>query len=148
MKSKVLKLRNIPYESLLLYKMNIKPTAFLVGVLVVGVVLLFFPDPITTYGIITCTITCFALVAMPDRTLLEVRNNTIIFFNRKDESECTILYYDEIVSWRYVKNRSCDFLIVETIDNETHTSEVYKSKHLINLLNTLLPCKEKRNRRR
>lgn len=146
-KSRTLKIRNIPM-SLVLYRMRIKPTSFLLCMFGVGIGLVFLSEPYTTFGLLLCTTVAFALIAMPDRTLLDINLDYLMFYDPKEPDTCTILYWDEIVSWQYQKQRSCDHLVVELIDNSVHSCEVYRSSRLIKLLNQFAPGKEKRVQRR
>ena len=111
MKSKTLKIRNIPSGRLVFFRMNVKPTEVLVGILVVAILFLFMDAPFPTIGLIASTVVCFALVATPDRTLLDMNDEFMTFYSPKDSSECTILYWDEILKWQYVKQRQCDHLL-------------------------------------
>ena len=90
MKSKTLKIRNIPSGRLVFFRMNVKPTEYLSGILVMDA-------PFPTIGLISSTVVCFALVATPDRTLLDMNEEFMTFYSPKDSSECTILYWDEIL---------------------------------------------------
>ena len=144
MKSKTLKIRNIPSGRLVFFRMNVKPTEVLVGILVVSILFLFMDAPFPTIGLISSTVVCFALVATPDRTLLDMNEEFMTFYSPKDSSECTILYWDEILKWQYVKQRQCDHLRVELINGDVFDSEVYYDARMIRLLNAYAQGKEKK----
>lgn len=148
MKSKTLKIRNIPTEYLVFFRMNVKPTEYLTAILIVSIIFLFCDAPLPTIGTILCTVICFALVATPDRTLLEMNEAFMTFYSPKDPSECTILYWDEILTWQYQKKRQCDHLKVELINGDVYDSEVYNSLRLIKLLQAYAPGKEKKTSRK
>lgn len=148
MKSKILKIRNIPANHVVFFRMNVKPTEILSAILLLSILFLFLDAPFPTIGLITCTVVCFALVATPDRTLLEMNEQFMVFYSPKDPSECAILYWDEILSWQYVKQRQCDHLKVELINGDLHDSEVYFDKRLIRMLNAHAPGKEKKTGRK
>ena len=148
MKSKTLKIRNVPTDQLVFFRMNVKPTEYLTAILMIAIVFLFMDAPFPTVGMIMCTVICFALVATPDRTLLEMNDEFMTFFSPKDVSECSILYWDEILTWQYVKNRTCDHLRVEMINGDVHESEVYFDRRLIRLLNAYAYGKEKKVQRK
>lgn len=144
MKSKTLKIRNIPSGRLVFFRMNVKPTEVLIGILVVAILFLFMDAPFPTIGLIASTVVCFALVATPDRTLLDMNDEFMTFYSPKDSSECTILYWDEILKWQYVKQRQCDHLRVELINGDVFDSEVYYDARMIRLLNAYAQGKEKK----
>ena len=144
MKSKTLKIRNIPSGRLVFFRMNVKPTEVLVAILVVSILFLFMDAPFPTIGLISSTVVCFALVATPDRTLLDMNDEFMTFYSPKDSSECTILYWDEILKWQYVKQRQCDHLRVELINGDVFDSEVYYDARMIRLLNAYAQGKEKK----
>lgn len=144
MKSKTLKVRNIPAGRLVFFRMNVKPTEYLSALLVVMIMFLFMNAPFPTIGLIGSTVLCFALVATPDRTLLDMNEEFMTFYSPKDVSECAILYWDEILNWQYVKHRQCDHLKIELINGDVHDSEVYYDKRLIRLLNLYAAGKEKK----
>lgn len=144
MKSKTLKIRNIPSGRLVFFRMNVKPTEVLVAILVVSILFLFMDAPFPTIGLISSTVVCFALVATPDRTLLDMNEEFMTFYSPKDSSECTILYWDEILKWQYVKQRQCDHLRVELINGDVFDSEVYYDMRMIRLLNAYAQGKEKK----
>ena len=148
MKSKTLKARNIPAGHVTFFRMNIKPTEYLTAVLAVSVFFLFLDAPFPAIGLIACTVVCFALVATPDRTLLEMNDMFMTFYSPKDASECVILFWDEILVWQYVKHRQCDYLKVELINGEVYDSEVYYDRRMIRLLNAYASGKEKKTLRK
>ena len=148
MKSKTLKIRNLPVGKPVFFRMNVKPTEYLTVFLLISLVCLFLDAPLPTIGLIGSTVICFALVATPDRTLLEMNDDFMIFYSPKDSSECSILYWDEILSWQYVKHRQCDHLRVEMINGDMHDSEVYYNKRLLRLLSAYAPNKEKKASRK
>jgi hypothetical protein len=148
MKSKTLKVRNIPIGRSVFFRMNVKPTEYLSGILVLSILALFMDAPLPTIGLISCTVMCFALVATPDRILLEMNDEFMTFYSPKDVSECTILYWDEILRWQYVRGRQCDHLKVELINGDVHDSEVYYDRRMIRLLNAYAQGKEKKESRK
>ncbi|MBP3400009.1 MAG: hypothetical protein J6K75_09650 [Erysipelotrichaceae bacterium] len=148
MKSKTLKIRNIPTGNPAFFRMNVKPIEYLTAILIVSIVFLFCDAPLPTVGLILCTVICFALVATPDRTLLEINELFIVFYSPKDSTECSILYWDEILTWQYQKQRQCDHLKIELINGDVYDSEVYHDMRLIRLLQTYAAGKEKKTSRR
>lgn len=148
MKSKTLKIRNIPAGHVTFFRMNVKPTEFLSAILLVAIFFLFLDAPFPTIGLIACTVVCFALVATPDRTLLEMNDCFVTFYSPKDSSECSILFWDEILLWQYVKQRQCDHLKIELINGDVYDSEVYFDRRLIRLMNAYAPGKEKKMSRK
>ncbi|MCI1364091.1 MAG: hypothetical protein LKG62_09170 [Solobacterium sp.] len=143
MKSQYIKIRNVPDEVRRnAASIRVKPWWLLFICLVIGIALLIWKPYMFGIALPMVILTVFALTVMPDRILVQFGSQYMLMYNRSDRSECTMIYYDEIVSWHYEYHRSCDQVIVELVDGSSESVEMYSRMRIRNMMNLYAPGKE------
>ena len=145
MKSKELKVYNLPNDSFFISEINAKPTILFLLVFFSGIISLFFSFS-KVYGIIISLTGLACICFMPRAVLIEFYNDYLILYNKADKNTCTIIYYNEVSSWYYTWGTSRDFLVIELEDGsqekieafsktifEVNMSRFLKDKHVKNL---------------
>lgn len=124
MKSKELKVYNIPGDSFFINEINAKPTVLFLVVTLVGIMLLFTSLP-KAYGIVISLVGIACICFMPRVVLIEFYKDYLILYNKADKNTCTIIYYDEVESWYYTWGASRDFLVIELLDGSEEKIEAF-----------------------
>lgn len=145
MKSKELKVYNLPSDSFFISEINAKPTILFLLIFFAGIISLFFDFP-KLYGVIISLAGLTCICFMPRAVMVEFYNDYLILYNKADKNTCTIIYYDEVNSWYYTWGTSRDFLVIELLDGtqekieafsktifEVNMSRFLKDKHVKNL---------------
>lgn len=144
MKSKELKIYNIPREHPPLLTMTIKPRRFLFFLLWVSLFVFCFSTDYSMLGLVVSAISLFALVAMPDRTLLDVYESMLVVYDSRQLDTCFCIWWDELLNWQYIRRHYTDKLRFELIDGQHIECDIYRSRKLFFYLNTLARGKEKK----
>ena len=131
MKSKDIKTCNLPNEDPA-YKLEVKPVPLLVVIIVVGIILL---GKYPSYGLLLVSLGVFALICLPSITLLEFMHDYLILYNKAAKTDCVMLFYDEILSWRYIKGKASDFLVIELVDGRKESIECFNYMYIAKYLN-------------
>lgn len=147
MKSQYIKIRNVPEEIRnKSVAIHVKPWVLLDLCLAVSIALLIIRSYMAGVVLPIIILTVFALVVMPDRILVQFTPEYLIMYNKEDRTECTLIYWDEIVSWKYEYHTSVDLLKVTTVDDNTESVEMYSKWGVRKFMNLYAPGKEvKRN---
>lgn len=124
MKSKELKVYNLPNDSFLVSEINAKPTILFLLICLAGIVSLFFPFS-KVYGIITSLTGLACISFMPRAIMIEFYNDYMVLYNKADKNTCTIIYYNEVSSWYYTWGTSRDFLVIELEDGSQEKIEAF-----------------------
>lgn len=122
MNSKDIKTYNLPNDAKILYRLEVKPTLLLVGIMLTGFILVI---PLTTIGVVLISVASYCLVFLPSKVLLEFHKEYVIFYNKASHEDCVMIFYDDITKWRYVKGRKVDYLIVELEDGTRESIECF-----------------------
>lgn len=147
MKSQVIKTRNIPADVLKsAYAVRVKPWALLLVTLFAGVAILIVKSYMIGLALPLVILTLFAILVMPDRVLVQFAPEYMIMYNRKDREECTLVYWEEIVSWAYEYHGSCDYLAVTLTDGSTEMAEMYSRRSIRRYMKLYAKNKEIRKR--
>lgn len=146
MKSQRIKIRNLPihpdaYEKTI----YVRPTGILYMLMVIGVCMVFFRKYLLLLGASLVLLSLFGLLVLPDRKLLQFTNKFLIMYNCSDRTECTIVYWDEIVSWQYEYHNTYDQLVIFLTDGDTETQEVYSLHSLRAAMEFHAPGKMRRS---
>ncbi len=144
MKSKELKIYNIPREVPPMLTLTVKPTQFISIILFLSIGLMFLFSAYSVLFLSVIAVCLFALVAMPDRTLLEIYNNLLVVYDSRQINTCYCIYWEELLNWQYVKSADGDKIIFVLIDGQEIKSDIYRSSNLFILLNTFAKGKEKK----
>lgn len=118
MESKEIKRYNLPEDRILLGLIDAKPTIYLFIIFVIGV--LFLLGKNYTLSIIFMSTGILSFIFLPERILVEFYENYLVLYNHASKNDCEMIYYDEIVKWRYSSGVSYDELQIELIDDSLH----------------------------
>lgn len=145
MKSKVLKVRNIPQTNVM-ESVKTKPYIFLFVIFLGGCFLMAYSQIFQTTGTLLVGFAIFALVVTQDRILLQLTEQFVIIHNLVDRDECKLLYWDEVLSWQYLKRSKCDYIVIEMIDGTTERSECHGRFKIESYFKLYAKDKQKKNR--
>lgn len=120
MRSKHLKSYNIPSDQMSLSYIDAKPNFIFLILFVVGAILLVNRNNYL-YGTVILLSSIIGGFFLPRTILMVFYQDYLIMYNRADKDYCALLYYDEIVSWSYIRNRKNEYLSVELIDGSNET---------------------------
>ena len=149
MRSKEIRVRNLPKDDVPFYVSNVKPTSFLMIAMVAGISFLWIRSYLQVIGVMVIMVSLFSLLMLPDCKLSEIHQDYIVLYNRHDKSECFIIYYEDMVSWHYEWNPSYDQLVISLVDGSVEKQEVYAKYRIEKWLNSLAPGKQaKKNHRK
>ena len=149
MKSKEIRVRNLPKDDVPFYVSNVKPTSFLIIAMITGICFLWIRTYLQVIGVMVIMVSLFSLLMLPDCKLYEIHQDYIVLYNRHDKSECFIIYYEDMVSWHYEWNPSYDQLVISLVDGSVEKQEVYAKYRIEKWLNSLAPSKQaKKNHRK
>ena len=148
MKSKEIRVRNLPKDNVPFYVSNVKPTSFLMIAMIAGICFLWIRTYLQVIGVMVIMVSLFSLLMLPDCKLYAIHQDYIVLYNRHDKSECFIIYYEDMVSWHYEWNPSYDQLVISLVDGSVEKQEVYAKYRIEKWLNSLAPGKQaKKNHR-
>lgn len=147
MRSQYIKIRNVPEE---IRKkspaVHVKPWGVLYASMIVNSVLLIVRSYMISVALPLIILTLFAIIIMPDRILVQFTDKYLLLYNRPDRSECTLIYWDEIVSWKYEYHSSADLLVLSLVDGNSETVEMYSKRSIRKAMRQYAKDKEvKRN---
>ena len=114
-------------------------------ILVAGIVMLILKSYMIGISLPLIILTLFAILGMPDRILVQFADDYLVMYNRSDKNECTIVYWDEIVSWHYEYHHACDKLVVSLVDGSTESVDMYSKRSIAKQMAQYASGKEKKN---
>lgn len=82
-KSKVLKIRNLPQEMQVLNEVKVKPIGSLLALMLVSGVFIISGSSIAIVGVVLLAISSYALIVMPDRILMQFTDEFLVLYNGK-----------------------------------------------------------------
>ncbi len=143
----MIKVINLPPVKESLPAVRVKPVMFLLLFIALGFYLIFSDVDLTTAGVMLLVMPVFALLILPDRTLVEFADQYMVMYNSRDRAMCTIIYWEDIVSWQYEWHSRVDKLIVNLVDGTTCSVDMYSKRKIATWMNRYAPHKEIRARR-
>ena len=146
MKSQVIKVRNAPQSAGPVHAVRVKPIGVFILMFVLGLAaMIFTSNAMSSIGFCMMLFALFALVMLPDRVLISFSPENMVLYNRRDHSECFLIYWDEIVNWQYEWHPANDDLVITLIDDSIELIEVYSKRSVAKYLNLYAPNKEIKN---
>ena len=103
-KSKILKIRNLPKDGKRIDHVNAKPYLFIIVCLIVGVALLF--TKIYFVGIVITLLFLYYFVFVRDVVLVEFYDQYAVFYLNNGKDECFLLFWEDVVKWEIINNRN------------------------------------------
>ena len=145
MKSKELKIYNLPVENVPSSQINAKPTIMFILLILLGIFLFVIKLPYI-YGIILITIGVISIGFMPRVTMIEFYSDYLVMYNRADKSTCVIIYYNEVSCWYYTWSASKDTLVIELEDGSKEVMETFSKTLFEAYMSKYLKQKRKKNK--
>lgn len=145
MKSKELKVYNLPNENTMISEIYAKPTWLFILLVFVGIgSLVAKMNPI--YGITLILVGIIAIIAMPRVTQIEFYNDYLVLYNRADKNTCAIVYYNEVKTWYYTWTAKKDFLTIELEDGSIEQIEGFSKTIFEANMSRFLKDKHRKNK--
>ena len=142
MKSKVLKIRNLPENMQILNEVKVKPIGTLIFLLLVSGLFIFSGSTVAVLGVVLLAVSIYALLVMPDRVLMQFTEEFVVLYNRKSRDECMLIYWDEILRWQYQKHNNEDMLVLDLIDGQTEAIECFNRNRTVSYFKVYAKDKE------
>lgn len=109
-RSKNLKIRNLPKNNKRLDQVNSKPYLFLIIFFTLGVSLLLCKSYLI--GTVVTVLFLYNICFVRNSILIEFFEEYVVFYNTTQKDECFLLFWEDIAKWQY-KNTKVDFDILE-----------------------------------
>lgn len=145
MKSKELKIYNLPINFKPHITIDAKPHLLLLLIFVVGIVLC-LDEKTTVYGIAIAVIGLSFLMFLPKLIMLEFYDDYMILHNKANKTDCVLIYYEDVVSWHYQWNAYKDYLYIELIDGTNERIEAFSKTEFELAMNRFLKDKRKKTK--
>ena len=142
MKSKVLKIRNLPEDMQILNEVKVKPIGTLIFLLLASGLFILSGSTIAVLGVVLLAVSIYALLVMPDRILMQFTEDYVVLYNRKNRDECMLIYWDEIMRWQYQKHNNEDMLVLNLIDGQTEAIECFNRNRTVSYFKIYAKDKE------
>ena len=143
MKSKVLKIRNLPSDMQVLNEIKVKPIGSLLFLVAVAGIFIISGSSIAIVGVVLLAVSAYALLVMPDRLLMQFTSDYLVLYNRKNRDECMLIWWDEIVAWQYQKHNNEDTLWLELIDGHVESIECFNRGRVVSYFKVYASGKER-----
>lgn len=134
MQTKELKVHNLPYDRKINEVIDAKPYYLFIGIAVIGFIITFLKKG-TIIGSSILIICLLALLFLPKRVLMEFSDDYLVMFNRASHDECLMVYYEDIVSWKYIRGIADDELEINLKDGSKATIEAFSRLVFENAMN-------------
>lgn len=145
MKSKELKIYNLPINFKPHITIDAKPHLFLALVFVVGIVLC-LNEKTMVYGVAVAVVGISFLMFLPKLIMLEFYDDYMILHNKANKSDCVLIYYEDVVSWNYQWNAKKDYLFIELEDGSVEKIEAFSKTEFELAMNRYLKDKRKKTK--
>lgn len=114
-KSKNLKIRNLPQNKKCMACINSKPYLFILFFLCIGGYALW--KGYYVVGAIVVAIFLFNLCCIPNKIVTEFYDEYAVYYYEQEKDECFILFWEDIASWMYhSKMNDLDMIEIELVN--------------------------------
>lgn len=137
-----MKTYNLPRINTALSEIDAKPMGLFILLIILSVVSFILKFPIV-YGATLIIISIVCICFFPRVTLMEFYDDYFVMFNRVDKNSCVLIYYDEVVSWKYVWTAKKDILSIELVDGSQEKIEAFSKTIFEAYMNRYLHGKKK-----
>lgn len=111
-KSKVLKIRNLPTDGRKIDQINAKPYLVIAVFLFIGIALLF--TRVYLIGIVITFLFLYCLLFVKDVVLIEFYETYAVFYLNNGKEECFLLFWQDVAKWSITSSRNdLDVLNIE-----------------------------------
>ncbi len=146
MESKELKRYNLPEDRQLLGVIDAKPSLILFIIFLVGLFLLVIRQYVL--GTIVIAVATLSFVLLPSRVLIEFYYDYLVLYNHADKNDCEMIFYDEVVKWRYIFGMTYDYVELTLVDDSTHVVDAYSRTEFESYLNRFMKDKKDKSKRK
>lgn len=116
-KSKILKIRNLPTDGKKIDQINAKPYLFIIVCLIAGISLMC--TNLYLIGIIITFMFLYYLLFVKDVVLIEFYDQYAVFYLNNGKDECFLLFWEDVQRWSITSNRNdLDLLNIVLRNNE------------------------------
>ncbi len=130
-RSKVLKIRNLPQGNKRIGSINAKPYAFFVVTLIAGILLVMKQSHLI--GSIGIILSLYQLCFTQNEKLAEFYVDYAVFYHINDhKDECFLLFWEEVEDWQCICKHSGYDRIEITLNNQKNVSLRCVDQHKIN----------------
>ena len=141
-KNRIIRISNIPNDKVI-YEVKSKPVLSFFVSCAIGIALLF--TRFWMFGVFFLLISLYALFFLPNHVMMKFTERFLVSFTEKNNQECTIIYWNEIVKWTYIVTRqTTDFIYVELNDGDRMNLPVMPQQKVQKLLRKFAEGKEER----
>lgn len=117
-KSKILKIRNLPTDGKKIDQINAKPYLFIIVFLIVGICLMC--TRLYLVGFVVTFLFLYYLLFVKDVVLIEFFDRYAVFYLNNGKDECFLLFWEDVLHWSISGNRNdLDLLSIVLRNNET-----------------------------
>lgn len=141
MKSTELKVHNLPYDRKIDETIDAKPYFLFIILAIFGAIITFVQGG-TLIGITLVVLSAISLMFLPSRVLVEFSNEYLVIYNRASHNECLMIYYDDILSWNYIRGVAYDELEINLKDGTKETIEAFSRLKFENAMNNYVKDKK------
>ena len=145
MNSKAIKSYNLPADRVINVTIDAKPYALIAVSTLAGFALAIFNSG-DLLGLAIIALGFFAIMFLPRRILMEFSDDYLVIYNKANHYDCFMIYYEEIVTWSYIKKMTYDELNFELLGGINETVECFGPYRIEKLLNTYAPNKKKKKK--
>lgn len=138
-KSKILKIRNLPKNECCIDCIKAKPYALIVFILLVGI-LLIWKTILQLLGVVLFVFALFYLLFVKNRILVKFYPSYAVFYLYNGANECYLLFWEDVVSWKIVsKRKSLDMLELVLKDEQQVMLQCYMKRRIKKNLTKFAP---------
>ena len=124
MKSKELKTYNLPSERLVNSSINAKPIGLFIFLIAAGLIMTFIQKT-QVIGVMMWMGASVFMMFLPSRVLAEFSDDYVVLYNRADRNDCVLVYYEDVVSWKYDRGVTEDELTINLEDGTSTRIEAF-----------------------
>ena len=134
-KSKCLKIRNIPTDGEFLGRINSKPYLFIIVAILIGLALL--TTDFYMVGILLCLVFLYCLIFVKNLKLIEFYKEYAVFFLNNGNDECFLLFWQDVSSWNIESHvNDLDILHIQLKNGEEIALKCLSRKKIRKYFNT------------
>lgn len=142
MKTKEIKRYNLPNERMIIKKIDAKPYELFIVFFLISILLVV--NTTWYYGGGLALMIVIVFLIMPNRILIEFTNEFLVLYNKGNSSDCYIVYYEDVVSWKYNVGFKDDNLAISLIDGTTLKIEAFSKIQFEHYMNRFLKDKKEK----
>lgn len=145
MKSKELKIYNLPEGRTILSSIDAKPSVLIFVLFIFGILLFVLKQYVWGASL---TLTALLMMGLlPRRVLIEFYNSYLVLYNHANKNLCEIIYYEDVEKWSYSVGLSYDNLSITLVDGSVHSIVAFSKITFEQLMNKFLKDKKEKSKK-